>query len=87
MAAKTSKNGKKLGRPPLVQTVKRTTVHFDADDLKRFDVMRKVLAKIVPTHLSDQQLVRLLMSKGYEVFQREHNLNHELFPESSTTKP
>ena len=80
------------GRPRLVESVKRTTVHFDEVDLERFALMRQILAKAIPTPMSDQQLLRVLMVKGFEAFQREHGVHPELplkelpLKESSTTK-
>lgn len=77
---------KRTGRPRLVDGVKRTTVNFDDEDLKNFAAMRVFFGKTIPgTPWSDQQLLRILMKKGFETFARENGIQPELPLEASTT--
>jgi hypothetical protein len=91
MAAKKptiSKSGKRMGRPPTVNVVRRSTINLDEDDARRVDAYRAHVEKILPkSRLTEPQLLAQLLLKGLEAFEREEQPHPELpLKESSTTK-
>jgi hypothetical protein len=72
MATKTSQTGKRLGRPPLGNTSKRTTLPLSDDDLVLIHALQTHFGQKFPgLTFSDQQLLRLLVMKGLDAFERE----------------
>lgn len=90
IAKKPPKSGKRMGRPPTVAYVRRTTLNLSAEEVRRIDGYRAHVERLLPhSRLTEPQLLAQIVALGLDAFeQREAQASQpELpLPESSTTK-